>query len=177
MSTIRIAAACGVLLVCASVHAAPNSNVTVVNTPAQAVPVTVTQPVVVTATQPVPVAVTNARWQATIYNEVLFFQVPNPSPQGTTVPPGKRRIITSVAAEWWCPVGHTTYLVVTANAPLFLSAPKAFSDGTLDYFTSTLNLDYPVGAGQHIEVNARISDSNCAGNVFLSGYEVVLPQP
>jgi hypothetical protein len=127
------------------------------------------------------VRVVNQPGAGTIYSEVLFVNLTEPGSvagaPGIPVPAGKRRIVTTVSAEWTCAPGHMAYIQLFANGSMFLPGQLAVRDAisNFDLYTSLSQVNYPMGPGQAWTPIMGGDGGHCLGNIFLSGLEVDAP--
>jgi len=196
MSRIFACSVLGAMLVCASARA-QSVPVTVLNTAAQPVPTTITNTPAVTVANPVQVTgsvqVTNTPSViisgaptvtvaslpsgGTPYFEGLSADITVngavPGTRGTVVPPGKRRIVSTVSARWVCTHGHGAVLQLFTNVGLFLPGRFEYTDAiNRDAYVSLTKTNLIVPSGFKFIPIIESDGSTCHADIYVAGVEV-----
>ena len=98
---------------------------------------------------------------------------------GIAVPAGKRRIVTMMSANMFCPVGKNAFAAVYApTAQLFLPLQPLYVDTVLDksVYAMTMQTNFTMMAGNQFYPLLHSDGSGCLLSVTFSGTEV-LEQP
>jgi len=168
-----------------SVTIANTPSVTIANTPSVTVsnPVQLAGPISFTgdiAISNVPtVLVGNQPGPGGFYNEVFVISSGEndvPGAPGSVVPGGMRRIITSISANWICPVGHNAVVRLhSSTGSLFL--PGQFVGSTIDgdSYVMLSQVNVPQRAGSAFQPLVTNTGAPCNVEIYLAGIEVAAP--
>jgi hypothetical protein len=159
-----------------SVTVANTPSVTIANTPSVTVsnPVQLAGPVEVSGT----VTVANQPSAGSPWWEVLGVTINVAGgvagPPGSAVPPGKRRIITSISARWVCDSGHRALVQLFGNINLFLPGQYAYTFFGRDTYSVVTQVNIMQDPGTQWVPIIEGDGGTCQADFFVSGVQVPL---